>query len=98
MPRLPTMRVIGSQDISTSFRDLVGASCWGAVTVDMISLLVGQAGWHALKGREGNPRPFRACHPSDDTLAPGASSMKGMNLSRKRGMVQAMQMPPTFGP
>src|SRR5689334_888213 len=33
----------------------------------------------------------------DETLAPGGSSMNGMNLSGKPGMVQAMQMPPTFG-
>src|SRR5579883_2373870 len=39
MPRLPTIRVIGSQDISTSFRSLTGASRSGAVTVAMLSLL-----------------------------------------------------------
>ena len=33
----------------------------------------------------------------DDSLAPGGSSMNGMNLSGKPGMVQPMQMPPTFG-
>ena len=27
----------------------------------------------------------------------GSSSMNGMNLSGKPGIVQAMQMPPTFG-
>ena len=32
-----------------------------------------------------------------DSLAPGGSSMKGMNLSGKPGMVQPMQMPPTLG-
>ena len=32
-----------------------------------------------------------------DTRAPGGSSMKGMNLSGNPGIVQAMQMPPTFG-
>ena len=32
-----------------------------------------------------------------DTFAPGGSSMNGMNLSGKPGMVQPMQMPPTFG-
>src|SRR5437763_833628 len=41
MPRLPTIRVIGSQDISTSFRDSAGASRAGAVTVAMGSLLSG---------------------------------------------------------
>src|SRR4029077_17411236 len=33
----------------------------------------------------------------DDILARGGSSMKGMNLSGKPGIVQPMQMPPTFG-
>ena len=32
-----------------------------------------------------------------DTLPPGGSSMNGMNLSGNPGMVQPMQMPPTFG-
>ena len=32
-----------------------------------------------------------------ETRAPGGSSMKGMNLSGKPGMVQPMQMPPTLG-
>ena len=30
-------------------------------------------------------------------LAPGGSSMNGMNLSGKPGIVQPMQIPPTFG-
>ena len=33
----------------------------------------------------------------DDRMPPGGSSMNGMNLSGKPGMVQPMQMPPTFG-
>ena len=32
-----------------------------------------------------------------ETRAPGGSSMNGMNLSGNPGIVQAMQMPPTFG-
>ena len=32
-----------------------------------------------------------------DSLAPGGSSMNGMNLSGKPGMVQPMQIPPTLG-
>ena len=32
-----------------------------------------------------------------ESLPPGGSSMKGMNLSGKPGIVQPMQMPPTFG-
>src|SRR5271166_6580734 len=39
MPRLPTMRVIGSQDISTSLRVPVGATRSGAVTVAIDALL-----------------------------------------------------------
>src|SRR5437764_14876550 len=38
MPRLPTMRVIGSQDISTSLRVSVGDALSGKVTVAMTSL------------------------------------------------------------
>src|SRR5580704_8832984 len=33
----------------------------------------------------------------EETLAPGGSSIKGMNLSGKPGMVHPMQMPPTLG-
>src|SRR5215510_3870473 len=32
-----------------------------------------------------------------EILLPGGSSMKGMNLSGKPGIVQAMQIPPTLG-
>jgi hypothetical protein len=32
-----------------------------------------------------------------ESLAPGGSSMKGMNFSGNPGMVQPIQMPPTFG-
>ena len=32
-----------------------------------------------------------------ETWHPGGSSMNGMNLSGKPGMVHPMQMPPTFG-
>src|SRR5262249_40070482 len=41
-------------------------------------------------------RPYMST-AEDDILAPGGSSMNGMNLSGKPGMVQPMQMPPTFG-
>src|SRR4051812_4267179 len=34
---------------------------------------------------------------ADDMRAPGGSSMNGMNLSGKPGIVQPMQMPPTLG-
>ena len=33
----------------------------------------------------------------DESLLPGGSSMNGMNLSGKPGIVQPMQIPPTFG-
>src|SRR5690242_10434381 len=39
MPRLPTIRVIGSHDISTSFPGTLGAARCGSVTVAMLSLL-----------------------------------------------------------
>src|ERR1700728_3662918 len=39
IPRLPTMRVIGSQFISTRFLDLLGTSLVGAVIVLIRSLL-----------------------------------------------------------
>ncbi len=32
-----------------------------------------------------------------ETLAPGGSSINGINLSGKPGIVQPIQMPPTFG-
>ncbi len=32
-----------------------------------------------------------------DSRAPGGSSMNGMNLSGKPGIMQPMQMPPTLG-
>ena len=35
--------------------------------------------------------------PVVDTLPPGGSSMNGMNLSGKPGIVQPIQMPPTLG-
>src|SRR5215469_15119641 len=40
--------------------------------------------------------PYRV-EASVETFEPGGSSMNGMNLSGNPGMVQAMQMPPTFG-
>lgn len=33
----------------------------------------------------------------EERLPPGGSSMNGMKASGKPGMVQPMQMPPTFG-
>ena len=39
----------------------------------------------------------RADGDAADSFPPGGSSMNGMNLSGKPGMVQPMQMPPTLG-
>ena len=33
----------------------------------------------------------------EESVPPGGSSMNGMNLSGKPGIVHPMQMPPTFG-
>src|SRR5262249_29149136 len=49
-----------------------------------------------------NCRKARTARPyivtaADDMRAPGGSSMRGMNLSGKPGMVQPMQIPPTLG-
>src|SRR5438132_6066358 len=59
MPRLPTMRVIGSQFISTRFRFLVGTSFTGAVVVLIRSLL--SVGSGVIAGGEFGARmpPFR---------------------------------------
>src|ERR671921_476411 len=48
------------------------------------------------------PRSLRITGPYSpvtavDTPPPGGASMNGMNLSGKPGIVQPMQMPPTFG-
>ena len=40
--------------------------------------------------------PYMLIRP-DERMPPGGSSMNGMNLSGKPGMVQPMQIPPTFG-
>src|SRR5579864_6612251 len=59
MPRLPTMRVIGSQFISTRFRFLEGTSWVGAAMVLIRSLL--SVGSGVIAGGEFGPRmpPFR---------------------------------------
>ena len=41
-------------------------------------------------------RPYTPTR-KDDMMAPGGSSMNGMNLSGKPGIVHPMQIPPTFG-
>src|SRR5512139_114263 len=121
MPRLPTMRVIGSQAISTSRESLFVAVLLSVVVIafSVLSMEQGQ-GRHLgsnpvvsassscrhlgswLRVRLVIPRSRRITAPygliaSDDRLAPGGMSMKGMNLSGKPGMVHPMQTPPTFG-
>ena len=46
---------------------------------------------------QGADEPAVVPMTSVESLAPGGSSMNGMNLSGKPGMVQPMQMPPTLG-
>src|SRR6476620_6513757 len=115
MPRLPTMRVIGSHDISMS--------CLSWVSGRRVSVLVAIAhrpiclsGLYPVSnfvpftrhfGSSSTvlavtPRSARIIRPYAllaivETRAPGGSSMNGMNLSGKPGIVQPMQMPPTLG-
>ena len=52
----------------------------------------------AVIAAQAADRPSRRGRsPCVETRAPGGSSMNGMNLSGKPGIVQPMQMPPTFG-
>src|SRR6516162_4597578 len=120
MPRLPTIRVIGSQAISTK-------PVSSAVVMAHSSIsLPGGAGAPPARGHQVFLKPVRSSSPFlrhfgsssavfvvkprrvritvpyimlavVETFDPGGSSMNGMNLSGKPGMVQAMQMPPTFG-
>src|SRR6516164_9645082 len=119
MPRLPTIRVIGSQAISTK-------PVSSAVVVALHLSLRGGAGAPPARGHQVFLKPVRSSSPFlrhfgsssavfevkprrvritvpyivlavVETFDPGGSSMNGMNLSGKPGMVQAIQMPPTFG-
>src|SRR6266550_5574018 len=120
MPRLPTIRVIGSQAISTK-------PVSSAVVMARSSIPSrGGAGAPPARGHQVFLKPVRSSSPFlrhfgsssavfavkprsvritvpyivlavVETFDPGGSSMNGMNLSGKPGMVQAMQMPPTFG-
>src|SRR3954462_9815258 len=140
MPRLPTIRVIGSHAISTS---CPGSrfTCDGSgmvVVIELLSLLISCATKRFVRLRRGSPcapkrltyqvrvapvssfvpgcrhrgslstvRPVTCRSPRmtepyspdtvEETCAPGGSSMNGMNLSGNPGMVQPMQIPPTFG-
>src|SRR5262245_15434352 len=51
----------------------------------------------AVSPRSDRIRPPYTSLTPEDSLLPGGSSMKGMNLSGNPGIVQPMQMPPTFG-
>src|SRR5690349_506718 len=115
MPRLPTMRVIGSHDMSTSSVPWLVAS--RRLSVAVISTLAPHQvrlapvvrllpGLRHLGSRSSVcvviPRRRRIVGPYRpialvESRPPGGSSMNGMNLSGKPGMVQPMQMPPTLG-
>src|SRR6201995_4568225 len=124
MPRLPTIRVIGSHAISTSWPGSRFA-CDGSgviVVIGVCSLPSSGDGAHyqvrcapvvslsPLCRQRGSLSSVRLVMPRRlritetyrpdavvDTLPPGGSSMNGMNLSGKPGMVQPMQIPPTLG-
>src|SRR5215469_3423827 len=111
MPRLPTMRVMGSHAISVSW------PASAAVPPGFVVVIVDHhVFWYPVRSsvplarqlgslsavRRVKPRSVRMTVPYIplavlDTRAPGGLSMNGMNLSGKPGMVQAMQMPPTLG-
>src|SRR5215470_7759291 len=55
IPRLPTMRVMGSQFISTSLRDFVGLSGCAVVIVAMGSLLCLSVGPGVISGGQLGP-------------------------------------------
>src|ERR1700733_7874722 len=124
MPRLPTIRVIGSQAISTSWpgsrlawdgsgmivvielRSLSSAEIVAPYQVRLrpvvsLSPLCRQRGSLSTV-RAVTPRRLRISEPYRpdavlEILPPGGSSMNGMNLSGKPGMVHPMQIPPTLG-
>src|ERR1700730_17559363 len=112
MPRLPTILVIGYHDMSTKVELAVvpGVSFSVAVIADhhvfwepvRRSLRLSRHCGSFSAVRAVKPRSVRMPGPYMplavlDTRAPGGSSMNGMNLSGKPGIVQAMQMPPTLG-
>src|SRR5687767_12201226 len=96
MPRLPTMRVMGSHDISTRF--LRGSA------IDQLSVCGPGCRHDGSRSSEVfvKLRSARTVRPyistaEVDILAPGGSSMKGMNLSGNPGIVHPMHTPPTLG-
>src|ERR1700733_6799890 len=136
MPRLPTILVIGSQAISTSWPgsrlDVDGSGMMVVIAILLFSperLCVWWArsenearapayqvrrapvvSWVPVWRQRGSlsrvrpviPRRLRITVPYKpdavlESLPPGGSSMNGMNLSGKPGIVHPMKMPPTFG-
>src|SRR4029453_5595135 len=110
MPRLPTMRVIGSQAISTRPSPVPARS---VVVIDALPYQLGRkpvvtsrpvlphfgslsAVLAGTFRRERMTEPYMPL-AAVDTLLPGGSSMNGVNLSGTPGRVQPMQMPPTLG-
>src|SRR4029450_9995631 len=106
MPRLPTMRVMGSHAISTR----------PSASLVLVAMTYLQSPLYPVSSSLPGDRHFgsaspvlwvifrrpRTAEPNTplarvDTRAPGGSSMNGMNVSGKPGMVQPMQMPPTLG-
>src|ERR1700733_8238669 len=107
MPRLPTILVIGSHAISTM--PVSSAVVISVVPSYQVFLKPVRSSSPFLRHLGSSSavlavklRSVRITVPYMllavvETLAPGGSSMNGMNLSGKPGIVQAMQMPPTFG-
>src|SRR4051794_30932672 len=130
MPRLPTIRVIGSHAISTTPLPAApvaaGRSAALVIGVCLLELFVRRVMRGLASHRQVGLKPVLSCRPrvrhlgslstvlsvvarkalmtfpykplaAVETLLPGGSSMNGMNLSGKPGIVQAIQIPPTFG-
>src|SRR5207248_7980655 len=105
MPRLPMMRVIGSHDISVSLRpgfaiaSAISVSDPQGLQRGSYPVCSTSEGLRHFGSRLTVPlviaRNLRISIPygllsAEETDPPGGSSMKGMNLSGKPGMVQPM--------
>src|SRR5689334_4361387 len=113
MPRFQMIRVTGSHAMSTSLRCGVATVSVVAIVPPSQGDQCGSYPVFSAGTRLRHfgsvfavalviARSLRISNPyglliADDRCPPGGSSMKGMNLSGKPGIVQAMQMPPTFG-
>src|ERR1700733_5910591 len=131
MPRLPTILVIGSHAISTSWPGSRLASLGFGMMVVIADTALRPEGCVEVRMKRaatyqvrrapvtssvpewrhrGSLSRVRAVIPLKlritlpykpdavlESLPPGGSSMKGMNLSGNPGIVHPMQMPPTFG-